>query len=153
VKLYGRRPLTKLERGLYAALAAIFIAIFASELLDYMELAERAAMEATLMNAVAAINVQTARDMLGSPKRDSDRTRNPFEFAGMAPANFAGELHGSLPPAGSWGYDSASAELIYAPRLHFKLHTSNGQPVLRFRVESGPGAVKRVVPIAPYEWG
>jgi hypothetical protein len=152
VKLYGRRPLTKLERGLYAALAAIFITIFASELLDYMELAERAAMEATLMNAVAAINVQAARDTLTSPKPGIDRSRNPFEMAGMAPMNFAGELHGSLPPAGSWGYDRASGELVYAPRLHFKLHTSNDESVLRFRLEPGPGAIQRVVPRAPYRW-
>lgn len=152
MKLYGRRPLTKLERALYAAIAGVVFAIFASELLDYMELAERTAMQATLMNAIAAINVRAARDALTSPPAQSARTRNPFQLAGATPANFAGELDGSLPPAGSWGYDRASDELVYAPRLHLRLHTSNGEPVLRFRLESERGPLQRLAPVTPYRW-
>jgi hypothetical protein len=78
--------------------------------------------------------------------------RNPFELARMAPVNFAGELDGSLPPSGSWGYDNANGELIYVPRLHFKLITQNGIAVLRFRLLVGLGGAYQLVPSWPYRW-
>ena len=152
MKLYGQRPLTKLERALYAALVGVVITVFASELLDYMELAERAAMEATLMNVVAAINVRAAGDTLAMAKPEGERTRNPFDLARVAPPNFAGELDGSLPAAGSWAYDGASDELVYVPRLHLRLHTANGQPVLRFRLEPDRGPFQRLAPVVRYRW-
>jgi len=151
--MYGRRPLTRLEAGLFAGLVAIFIAVFARQMLEYMELAERAAMEATLLNAVAGINTRRVQDLLSPRSGGTDwKGRNPFELARMAPVNFAGELDGPLPPSGSWGYDRANEELIYAPRLHFKLSTSNGSAALRFRLSLGPGGAYQLLPSTPYQW-
>lgn len=151
--MYGRRPLTRLEAGLFAGLVAIFIAIFVRQMLEYMELAERAAMEATLLNAVSGINTRRAEDLLAPRNAVADwKRRNPFELARMAPANFAGELDGLLPPSGSWGYDSSNGELIYAPRLHFKLNTPNGSAVLRFHLTATAGGGYMLVPNTPYRW-
>jgi len=151
--MYGRRPLTRLETGLYAGFTAIIIAVFARQMLEYMELAERAAMQATLMNAVSAINVRLIGDSLSQRRDESDWTRrNPFDIARMSPVNFGGELDGSPPPSGSWRYDSQNAELIYTPRLHFNLQTSNGQTSLRFRLVALPNGVYNLVATTPYQW-
>jgi hypothetical protein len=151
--MYGRRPLTKVEAGLFAGLVAIFIVLFARQMLEYMEIAERATMEATLVNTMSAINVRLLQDIASQRNGASDWTRqNPFDLARMAPANFAGELRESAPASGSWGYDSASAELIYTPRLHFKLQTSNGEASLRFRLVERPTGGYNLAPTTPYRW-
>ena len=151
--MYGHRPLTRVEAGLFAGLLAIFITVFAREMLEYMEIAERAAVEATLVSTMSAINVRLIQDSADQRKGTSDWTRrNPFELARMAPANFAGELDESPPASGSWGYKRASAELIYTPRLHFKLQTSNGQASLRFRLVERPTGGYGLAPTAPYRW-
>lgn len=151
--MYGRRPLTKLEAGLFAGLVGIFIAVFARQALEYMELAERATMEATLMNAVSAINVRLVEDTLTRRRDDSDWTRrNPFELARMAPANFAREPDASPPATGSWRFDRERAELVYTPRLHFRLQTSDGQATLRFHLLALPTGSYGLVPVAPFRW-
>lgn len=156
--MYGRRPLTKLESGLYAAIVAILLAVFARQALDYMEIAERATMQATLSNAASAINFRLGYNILmgGSP-RDADwATRNPFEIARMSPPNFAGEVESSQIVSlgsGSWAFDTATAELVYLPRLSARLETANKDGVLRFRLERQTGAVGYVlVPTTPYRW-
>jgi hypothetical protein len=151
--MYGRRPLTKLEAGLFAGFVGILLTVFARQALDYMELAERAAMEATLVNAVTAINLRLVEDTLNRRKDDSDWTRrNPFELARMAPANLATKSNDSTSASGYWRYDSTTAELVYTPRLHFRLQTSNGQASLRFRLIARPVGGYNLVPISPYRW-
>jgi hypothetical protein len=151
--MYGRRPLTRLEAGLFAGLVGVFIVLFARQALDYMEIAERAAMEATLINTMSAINIRLIQDIASQRQGARDWTRrNPFELARMAPANFAGDLDDSPPASGSWGYDRASAELIYTPRLRFRLQTSNGEARLRFRLVERPTGGYSLAPITPYRW-
>lgn len=151
--MYGRRPLTKLETGLYAGLAAIFITVFARQMLGYMELAERAAMQATLMNTVTAINIRLAGETLNQRRNNADWTQsNPFYLARMSPANFVGELNESPSSSGSWRYDSENGELVYTPRLHFKLQTSSGRASLRFRLVVLPAGAYNLVPVTPYQW-
>ncbi len=151
--MYGRRSLTRLEAGLFAGLVAIFVAVFIRQALEYMELAEHAAMEATLMNAVSAINVRLVEDTLTQRKGGTDWTRrNPFELARMAPANFSGEVDASPPTTGSWRFDSERSELVYTPRLHFKLQTSNGQAILRFRLVGQPTGGYGLAPVTPFRW-
>src|SRR6185503_722651 len=105
--MYGRRPLTKLEAAIFAAVVGVFLVIFARQMLGYMEIAERAAMQATLINTTAAINVRLAASYRDQAAGTSDWTRrNPFELTGMLPPNFtAGVAPGLLEP-GQWTYDA-----------------------------------------------
>jgi hypothetical protein len=158
VKIYGRRPATKLEAALYAGIAAIFIGVFASELLDYMEIAERSAMQATLANLVAAINTRRAYEVMrGETGNVSDwPRRNPFELAKASAGNFAGERDTLGPDAlarGTWAFDAVRGELVYLPRLRRGLETSDPEGALRFRAVVDPrGFGYRLEPTAPYRW-
>jgi hypothetical protein len=150
--MYGRRPLTRLEAALYAALLGIFVAIFAQQMLGTMELAERAAMQATLINTTSAINVRLAQTLSGRRADPADWSRrNPFELAGMSPPNFAHDADLASLESGQWAYDPAQAELIYRPRLRFSLKTSDGQQALRFRLVLGPVGYS-LQPRAPFTW-
>ena len=155
--MYGRRPLTRLEAGLYSALIGIAVTFFAWQMLEYMELAERAAMNATLRNVSSALNVRAAQQLIGRGRLDADWSRgNPFEIARVSAPNYAGRIDsagvGSLPSA-SWAFDETRGELVYTPRLRFNLRTGDPQQVLRFRLARNPRGIGYVLePTAAYRW-
>jgi hypothetical protein len=135
--MYGRRPLTRLEAGIYATLLGIFIAVFVRQTLSYMEIAERATMQATLVNTTSAINVRLAAS-LGDPASARDWTRrNPFEIAGMFPPNFARDVDPAFMDSGQWTYDAVRSELVYLPRLRLRLEIAEEERALRFRLVRG----------------
>lgn len=158
MKIYGRRPLSKLEAGLYGGIAALLIAFLVDRTLEYMELAERSAMERTVINVNRGINIRLAYEMLQGRLIDvrGALARNPFELAGINQPNFLGEQ--DLPslvslPTRSWVYDRTRRELIYLPRLHRGLQTAEPEPVIRFRLAPNPqGALYLLVPISEYSW-
>src|SRR3979411_533404 len=92
--MYWRRPLTRLELALSPAAVAVVLAVFLERLLTYMELAERTVMEMTVSRVNSALDVRRAYDMLAARTASAPTTlsRNPFELAGMSPANFHGEM-------------------------------------------------------------
>jgi len=158
LKMHGRRPLTSLEAGFYAGMAAILIAIFAGYVLDFMETAERAVMEVTLSHVISGVNTRVAYDMLqGKTPEDLAGTRtNPFQLARMTPTNFLGSGDsssiGSL-ERGSWFYDATREELVYLPRLRWGLETAAPDNALRWQLargKDGPGYV--LILITPYRW-
>jgi hypothetical protein len=158
MRIYGRRPLTRLEAALYAGIVAILIAVFASQLLDYMEIAERSAMQATIGNLIAAINTRLAYGVMRGEVVNVSAwaRRNPFELAKVSPSNFTGEVDvstlGSL-ERGRWAYDVSRAELVYLPRLRRSLETSDPDGILRFRAVVDPrGFGYALVPTPVYRW-
>jgi hypothetical protein len=158
MRIYGRRPLTRLEAALYAGIAAILIAVFASQLFDYMEIAERSAMQATISNLIAAINTRLAYDVMRGETGNvaAWARRNPFELAKVSSTNFSGEVDastlGSL-ERGRWAYDVSRAELVYLPRLRRGLETSDPDGILRFRAVIDPrGFGYSLVPTPVYRW-
>jgi len=156
MKIYGRRPLTRLEAGIYGAIVAIFVTVFATRMLAYMEAAERATMEATVTRLMSAAGVRRAYGVLRGQADDAAgwTKRNPFELAGFPPPNFSGEIDPLQPKPlerGSWAFDPARGELIYLPRLHSGLETSDPDGALRFRVEIS-GMRYMLVPTPPYRW-
>jgi len=156
--MYGRRPLTRLEAGLYAVIGALLIAVVAERLLDYMEVAERSSVQATVANLTAAINTRLAYEVM---RGEIDNVsgwarRNPFDLARASASNFAGEMDTS--PAGGlergvWAFDVVRAELVYRPRLHRGLETSDPTGALRFRaVIDERGFGYRLLADPPYRW-
>lgn len=150
--MYGRRPLTRLEAAIYASLVGVLIAVFAHQMLGYMEIAERAAMQATLINTAAAINVQAAASLRKQSSMPGDWVRrNPFELTGAFPANFAREADPAFLESGQWAYDAERAELVYLPRLRSTLEIAEGERALRFRLVWGATGY-RLEPRVPFKW-
>jgi len=158
LRIYGRRPLTRLEAALYAGFTAVLIAIFLERVLAYMVFAERMAMEATVNQVMSGANRRLAYDLLRGARHDSEawKRRNPFELAGIAHANFAGELDTAQVQGiggGAWAFDRERGELIYRPRLRIGLQTSDPDGVLRFRGSLASGALGyTLVPATSYQW-
>ncbi len=155
MRIYGRRPLTRLEAGIYGGLAAVLLTALALRLVDYMEVAERAAMEATLMQLMSAGATRLAYGTMRGGAQDV-ATRNPFELAGISPRNFSGEIDPLQPKAlerGFWAFDRDRHELIYLPRLRAALQTSDPEGAIRFRVEVNTKEMRyQLVPTSPYQW-
>ena len=156
MKIYGRRPLTRLEAGIYGAIVAILVTVFATRMLSYMEAAERARMEVTVTQLMSAASVRRAYGVMRGQAEDaaSWRKRNPFELAGFPSPNFSGEIDPLQPKPlerGWWAFDPVRGELIYLPRLRSGLETSDPDGALRFRVEIN-GMRYMLVPTPPYRW-
>jgi len=150
--MYWRRPLTRREAGLYAGLVGILVVVFASHMLDYLEAAERAAMQSTLINTTAAINVRFAANLVGQRDSPGDwKRRNPFEIAGATPPNFSRNGDPGHLTSGQWGFDAERAELVYLPRFGMTLHTRSGDGALRFRLVRGVVGYS-LEPTAPFVW-
>lgn len=155
--MYGRRRLTRLEAGIYAAVCATLMAVFLDKALDYMAFAEKATMLATLNLAASAINTRTATDMLqhtlASPMQWAGR--NPFEIAGKAPSSFVGDLGKrelSSLERPCWTFDSQSGDLIYLPQWRRGLRAGPDE-ALHFRLITEPrGYGYKLVSTSPYEW-
>jgi hypothetical protein len=141
--------------ALYGAITAILIAVVADRLLQYMEIAERAAMEATINHVNSGVNVRLALYGLGGEYPDIAGS-NPFELARMAPANFLGETSIADVRAGGgavWVYDRLQRELIYVPRLTRRLDTNDRDGAIRFQLTRRvPGNAYMLVPTSKYRW-
>lgn len=155
--MYGRRRLTRIEMAVYAFIVAALLVVFARYVLEYMEMAEKAAMETTVMDVAAAINLRYASAMVaGQPITPAEWTAaNPFELARAFPPNYRGtvdEQDEADLDRPAWLFDSLRAELVYLPRLHSYLEDGTVEE-LRFRLErhrSGFGFV--LAPTSPYRW-
>jgi hypothetical protein len=156
--IYWRRPLTPLEIGLYAALVGVLLAIFLDRLLVYMELAERIAMEVTVINVNSALNVQLASAMLQGQWIDPRKAlqRNPFELARMRVPNVHPDIANIASAAdlerGYWVFDRSGRELIYLPQLHRGLQTEGPETFVRFRLVGGANTAFVLVPATKYSW-
>lgn len=155
--MYGRRRLTRVEMAVYAFIVAMLVAVFSSYILDYMEMAEKAAMETTVANVTSAINLRYAVLVMSGRQADSAQwfRGNPFELAGISPPNYRGLLGTtSIEELGrpAWLFDAPNAELVYLPRLYSHLD-GDGADELRFRLEPHPsGFGFLLVPAVPYRW-
>jgi general secretion pathway protein G len=151
--VYWHRRLTRLEAAISATLLAVFLAVFLERVLYYLELAERTVVVLTVSNVNSALNVRRAYDMLGGQAMN-DRVRNPFELAGMSPDNFLGEIDSpslATLERGQWVFDRTRRELIYLPRLHRGLETTDPDGAIRFKLELQRG-VSMLVTTSDYAW-
>lgn len=153
LRIYGRRPLTRLEAGLYAVIVGVLIAVLMERLLDQMALAERSTVETTLNNLMSAVNTRLAYERMRgqAPNLEAWVRGNPFELAGASPGNFAGEIDAVQAAdlaRGSWAFDRDRGELVYLPRLPIGLITEGA---LRFRADLGNGGVYRIVAVEPHQ--
>ena len=154
---YGRRKLARVEIAVYAVVIATLVVVFSSYLLEYMEMAEKTAMETTVSSVSAAINLRYATLVMAGERAAAAQwsTANPFELARAFPPNYRGELGAEQRlelerPA--WAFDELRAELVYLPRLHSYLADGTIDE-LRFRLEpNASGFGFQLAPTLPYTW-
>ncbi len=161
--MYGRRPLTRLETALFVIIAGILATVLIDRLQRMAELAEKAAMEVTVLRVQSALQLRIALASLKGAPLDTQRwpRGNPFELAQAIPPNYLGEL--SAPDlralsAGNWFFDRDRGELAYlVNRSRYFSGGSDPVPVVRYRLDAGapqgaafPQASLRLV--TPYRW-
>jgi hypothetical protein len=154
--MYGRRRLSRVEVAVYAVVIGTLCTVFFSYLTDYMEMAEKTAMETTVRNVTAAINLKYAlKVMTGDPKRTERWTReNPFDLAQTFPPNYRGLLESPDARAErpAWLFDAPRAELVYLPRLYKHLE-EGAVDELRFKLQRSPSGHGFVLaPTTVYSW-
>ncbi len=133
-----------LEFSLSLALLAAFAALLLAALLDAQATAERAAVDATIMNLKSALRLQVA-DRLVHGREGELREfpgSNPVRWLDKPPAPYLGEEWG--PPAqaepGAWYFDRRSGELVYLPRAVERFRREDGKgPEIRWRVRGLEG--------------
>ncbi|MEW5862117.1 MAG: hypothetical protein AB1773_00780 [Pseudomonadota bacterium] len=140
--MYGRRPLSRLEAAIYAAVAVALIGVALDRMLRVLAAAERDLVALTVANTNSALRTRLAvASLLDRPLPPDWRSRNPFETAGVEVRRFAGERRGARAAdleRGAWAYDSDARELVYRPRYPIGLSIAGGGELLRFRLQSGP---------------
>ncbi len=161
---------TLLELAVAGIVIGILAAVLLNRLLRYQELAEKTAMEATVVNMRSGLRMRAAElviqgrtDEIGQLGRG-----NPIMWLDTLPPNYAGELdhpdQGAVKP-GSWYFDGARQELVYLPARSSHLKPGpDGTKAIRFRVttvtrqaETGLApapalAGVAITPLVPYDW-
>lgn len=155
--MYGRRKLTRVEMAVYAGVIAVLVVVFTSYVLDFMEMAEKTAMETTISTVTSALNLRYARHLMAGEAVDARRwlAGNPFELAHAFPSGYMGELRGRDPSTfdrPAWFFDAARREVLYLPRLRRHLSSPFGSEV-RYRLARHPSGLGFVLaPTSPFEW-
>jgi hypothetical protein len=139
----GNRQRNYLQSALYVAIAGVLAALLLERLLTYAEVAEKAAVDATVSQVQAAIYAKVAFLALRGNYEAIDAlpTQNPFQVADVRSANYLGEFDG-VPPGGveggNWFFDRSRHELVYVPNLrrYLTLTVADGPArELRYRLE------------------
>lgn len=156
--MYGQRRLTRVEMAIYGVVIATLVVVFADYAVDYMEMAEKTAMQTTVTNVTAALNIRYAAAVMTGKAINPKRwlAGNPFELAKAFPPNYTGEVSaGASEPATrpAWFFDTAHKEVVYLPRLHSHLEVEDGSAEIRFRLRAHPSGFGFVlVPAPSYSW-
>ncbi len=139
----ANRQRNYLQSALYVMIVGILAAVLLERLLTYAEVAEKAAMEATLSRLHAGLYTRVAILALRGEYEalEALQGQSPFAAAEVQSANYLGEFVGVPPGAaaeGKWIFDRLRRELIYVPSLkrYLYLELNEGNAAgLRFRME------------------
>jgi prepilin-type N-terminal cleavage/methylation domain-containing protein len=136
----GAAGFTLLELTVVICLVGIFAAVALDRLLRYQEIAEKAAMEATIGAMRSGEALQASARILhgGLSSVLALAEENPVDWLAAPPAGYRGALYDPGPadvPGGSWYFDLKNKELVYVPqRTRYLLPTVNGTPGIRYKV-------------------
>lgn len=164
-----QRAFSMLELLVVVILVGIVGVVFFNRMLIYQEMAEKSAVDITVMHIRNGLRYRTAEMLLRHQDKEivSLVGANPMVWLDMPPPNYIGELHNpnwhQIPP-GSWYFDVDKGEIFYRIRRtgHFKPGPS-GQQRLRFSVTATfryPSTDRSIVlaegvnlsSLEPYEW-
>lgn len=139
----ANRQRNYLQSALYVVIVGVLATVLLERLLTYAEVAEKAAMEATLSRLHSGLYARVALHALRGEYEalESLQDQSPFAAAKVETSNYLGEFVGV--PAGDvaegkWIFDRLRHELVYVPNLRRYLHLAldEGDAAgLRFRME------------------
>lgn len=160
--------ISKLEAMVALLLISILGAILLDRLLFYQEIAEKTAMETTIINMRSALRLTVAELRMQNRMQELEKLvgANPIAWLDTPPANYAGELDSPSPaavPPGNWYFDRTRRQLVYRPNLTRLLKAgSEEEKLIRFQVtavvraaESGTTPIAEGVALSlvrPYDW-
>lgn len=136
------RPRNYLQSGLYVAICGVIAAMLMERLLTYAEIAEKAAMEATVSQLNNALYAHLAYMALRGDYEAIEALpgKSPFATADARSDAYLGE-YDTVPPdagRGTWYFDRGRRELVYLPRFSRHLtgvDDGRAPGELRFAVE------------------
>ena len=131
---------TLLELVVVICLVGIFASVALDRLLRYQEIAEKAAMDATIgaLRSAEALQVAARITTGGLASVASLADENPIDWLAAPPAGYAGAFQnpGAINlPAGTWYFDNVNKELVYIPqRTRFFSPAPGESNRIRFKV-------------------
>lgn len=158
---------TLLELVVVICVISGLAAVALQRLTVYQELAERAAMEATLRQVQMGLQIRLAELIIANRQADAGRLErgDPMQWLAEPPSNYGGAYR-SPAARGNWYYDAAKGELVYVVNngAFLEAEAVDGAKVLRFRPKLLKGVVNfggmttetvtgiTLSPVRPYKW-
>lgn len=131
------RGFTILELVLVLIVVGVAGVVAVDRFLYYQELAEKAAMDATLASFKMGLQIRSAELAIsnGQSAAGGLENENPVRWLAEAPANFAGE-YPARPQPGQWYFVARDATLVYVPSSSRYLTLPKGtNGELRFKIK------------------
>lgn len=169
-----QRGFTLFELVVVIVITSLLAIILLNRLWYYQEVAEKTAMEMTVMNMRSGLRLRIAdlmtQDRMGEAAQLAQE--NPIHWLETPPPNYMGEFNnpkqGALIP-GNWYFDTGQQELVYLLQHNRFLkpgmgENPEGKNALRFHVtavghprQNGNGTVHKIegitlVPVTQYHW-
>ncbi|HXF66692.1 MAG TPA: type II secretion system protein [Burkholderiales bacterium] len=161
------RGFTLLELAAAIVLIGALAAVLLNRLAFYQEMAEKAAMEATLRTIKTGLQIRLAELILTNRQAEAERleAEDPVLWLDEKPPNYGGPYR-EPPERGTWYYDAPARELVYVVNTGSRLKIGDGSEgrelrfrtrVLKDRVRFGGVEVEGVAgialtPVRPYHW-
>jgi hypothetical protein len=139
---HRQRGITVFEAAVALGVIAVFACFLLNALLRAQEMAERTAVQMTVMNLRSALRLQMAHYVINGQEAELTTLvgANPIRWM-SPPPGYLGELvdvKESETKPGSWYFDSGKRELVYRPNLDSELGRSHGgSHMLRWRIQAG----------------
>lgn len=122
------------------SVATVIALVLLHYMLRNLELAEKSAMETTVVNIKSGLRIQMAKLLVSDGVRavQSLPEQNPIQWLSESPINYSGECVDAKPgeiPPGSWCYDPKTRVLMYWPNNErYFQPDSTGMKRARFQV-------------------
>ena len=169
-----QRGFTIFELVVVMVIASVLAIILLNRLLYYQEIAEKTAMDMTVMNMRSGLRLRVAELMMQDRMNEASQLlqENPITWLETLPPNYKGKMADSKQTAlipGNWYFDTGRQELVYQVQ-HDRFFKSgedsatSKDSTIRFHVtavkhprKTGNGAVHKVegitlTPITEYHW-
>lgn len=119
-RIGSQRGFSLLELMVVIIVISVLATVLFDRLQRYQELAEKTAMEITIMNLRSGLRLRVAELMIQDRMQEiaSLAQENPVKWLDAPPPNYIGQADDAEPAIapGSWYFDSRRRELVYIPR-------------------------------------